>query len=305
MEILRKKPIAITAAILAAFLWGSAYPLLKLTYQVFAIESADVSTKLLLAGMRFFCAGLFVLFIRKLFRIETVPRTKQDWETVVLLGLLGVTIQYACFYVGIGNTTAVKSSIIQSSSIFMILVISTLILRIERLRAVHIVSLILGFGGVLIANTGSGFNLDFTWSGEGLLLGSSLTTAITTLIVKQRGSGGDPFFMAAGQMLIGSVPLLLYGMFTTDGLQLTSYGVSLVAYGAFLSGAAFVLWYSVIKFHSVVEMSFYRLFIPVSGALLSIIILDEPLTVQILLSLVLVIAGAFLYQLWQHYKFKR
>lgn len=304
MDFLRKKPLAIGAAILASFFWGSAYPLLKLTYQVYAIAGDDVSSKLLLAGLRFFIAGLFVLVLQRLFRIPRGNRSKKDWELVAILGLLGVTIQYTFFYIGIGNTSAVKSAIIQSSSIFMILVISTLILRIERLRLVHVVALLLGFGGVIVANLGAGLDLEFSWTGEGLMLGSSLTVAITTLIVKQRGQSTDPFFIASGQMLLGSIPLLAYGLLTSSGLAFSWFGLSLIAYGAFLSGAAFTLWYSVITLHSVVEMSFYRLFIPVFGALLSIVILREALTLRIIVALLLVMSGAFLLQLWQHYNLR-
>lgn len=303
MDLFKRKPIAIAAAILAAFFWGSAYPLLKVTYQVFDIAPGDVSTKLLLAGLRFFGAGLIVLILKKIFRIPKSKPTLRDWRVAALLGLLGVTIQYSFFYVGVGNTSATKSAIIQSSSIFFILVISTMILRIEKLRLVHVISILLGFGGIIVTNlSGGGFDLDFNLTGEGLLIGSSLTVAITTLLVKQRGSSASPFFFAAWQMILGSLPLLIFGLIASKGLKPNLHGYSLVLYGSFLSGAAFTLWYSVITVQSVVEMSFYRLFIPVFGTLLSILVLQEPLTVQIGLGLLLVISGAFLLQMWQRHK---
>ncbi|HHT20626.1 MAG TPA: DMT family transporter [Tissierellia bacterium] len=305
MDLFKRKPIAIAAAILASFFWGSAYPLLKVTYQVFEVAPSDVATKLLLAGLRFMGAGLIVLLLKRLFRIPRSKQTLRDWRLAALLGFLGVTIQYSFFYIGVGNTSASKSAIIQSSSIFMILVISTMILRIEKLRLIHVLSMLLGFGGILVANLSSGgLDFDFRLTGEGLLLGSSLTVALTTLLVKQRGSSASPFFFAAWQMILGSIPLLVFGLLATPGFPLSWYGLSLVGYGAFLSGAAFTLWYSVITVQSVVEMSFYRLFIPVFGTLLSAIVLNEPMTIQIVVGLLLVISGSFLLQFWQRHTTK-
>ena len=299
MDIFKRKPIAIIAAIMASFLWGSAFPLLKITYQVFNVPGTDIPTKLLLAGLRFFGAGLIVLLLKRLFSIRTARPTGRDWKLAAVLGLLGITVQYFFFYVGIGNTTASKSAILQSSSSFMILIISTMILRIEKLRPIHVVSLVLGFAGVIIANLGSGFNLDFRIAGEGFLLIAALTTAITTILVKQNASSVSPFFFAAWQMILGSIPLLLFGLIVSPGLELSLKGLSLIAYGSLLSGLAFTLWYSVIAVQSVVEMGFYRLFIPVFGTLLSAMILSEPLTLQNIIGLIMVITGSFLLQLWQ------
>lgn len=299
MDIFKRKPIAIIAAILASFFWGSAYPLLKVTYRVFDIARDDIISKLLLAGLRFFGAGLLVLLFKQIFRIPKSRHTARDWRLAALLGFLGVTIQYSFFYIGVGNTSASKSAIIQSSSIFMVLVLSTLILRMEKLRLAHVVSMLLGFGGIILANLGGGLNLDFNLSGEGLLLGSSFTVALTSILVKQRGSQASPFFFAAWQMIIGSIPLLVVGALGFRELSFSWHGLALVFYGAFLSGAAFTLWYSVIDVQSVVEMSFYRLFVPVFGTLLSALVLNEPLTWQIVMGLLLVISGSFVLQLWQ------
>lgn len=304
LELFKRKPVAIIAALIAAFCWGCSYPVVKVTYAVFSVTKADVSIKLLLVGLRFFMAGVFIQGFQFLAKIPRVKPNPRDWRLATLLGLLGVTVQYSIFYIGIGNTTASKSAIIQSSAIFMMVIISTLILRTEKLRLIHVISLTLGFAGVVVANLGGDINLDFRWAGEGLLLGSSLMVALTSILVKQHHSQTGPFFFASWQMILGSIPLLVLSIFTRPALGFKPYGFFLILCGALLSCISYALWYSIISVQSVVEMSFYRLFIPVFGIILSAVLLGETLTLQIVLALILVLSGAFILQYWQARKQK-
>ena len=47
-------------AILCAFGWSLAYPLIKVGYQTLQIASDDLGGKMLFAGIRFLFAGIFV-----------------------------------------------------------------------------------------------------------------------------------------------------------------------------------------------------------------------------------------------------
>ena len=48
-------------AIFCALGWSLAYPFIKLGYAELQIDSADLGSKILFAGIRFFAAGLLVL----------------------------------------------------------------------------------------------------------------------------------------------------------------------------------------------------------------------------------------------------
>ena len=48
-------------ATLCCFLWGSAYPCIKIGYKLFNIPTHDITSKFVFAGARFFLAGLIVL----------------------------------------------------------------------------------------------------------------------------------------------------------------------------------------------------------------------------------------------------
>ena len=50
-------------AMICCLLWGSAFPCIKIGYNLFHIASADASSQLLFAGCRFFLAGFLVLLL--------------------------------------------------------------------------------------------------------------------------------------------------------------------------------------------------------------------------------------------------
>jgi len=75
-------------------------------------------------------------------------------------------------------------------------------------------------------------------------------------------------------------------------MTLTPKAWLLLFYAAFLSAAAFSMWYSVLKYNKAGEISVYRFMIPVSGAFLSALFIPgEKLSLFMLAALVLVAAG--------------
>lgn len=54
--------VCLTAMVCCA-LWGSAFPCIKIGYQLFRIDGNDVSSQLLFAGYRFTLAGLLTNLI--------------------------------------------------------------------------------------------------------------------------------------------------------------------------------------------------------------------------------------------------
>lgn len=60
---LTKTPVVITLALICCALWGSAFPCIKIGYQMFSIGGNDTASQILFAGIRFLLAGLMVILI--------------------------------------------------------------------------------------------------------------------------------------------------------------------------------------------------------------------------------------------------
>ncbi|MCC8016047.1 MAG: hypothetical protein LIO43_01320 [Clostridiales bacterium] len=58
---LSKNYVMIPLALLCCFLWGSAFPMVKIGYRLFSIAADDSFSQILFAGLRFSIAGILVI----------------------------------------------------------------------------------------------------------------------------------------------------------------------------------------------------------------------------------------------------
>ncbi|ORX84229.1 DUF6-domain-containing protein [Anaeromyces robustus] len=190
-------------AITCTFLWGSAFPSVKLGYEKFHINKKDLKSIILFAGMRFTLAGLLIIvfycIVKKQF---IVPKLKQ-LPDIIILGIIGITLQYIFFYFGLSNSTGVKSSIINSLSTFLQVVFAHFMFKNDKITVRKAIGCIVGILGVIIINVGGaifGTNKDgqkvdisFSLNGEGILMLSCLMSATSTIIVKILTAKGSIF----------------------------------------------------------------------------------------------------------------
>ena len=66
-KIIKNKKMAYLISLFCMFLWGSAFPTVKLTYREMGINSKNYFAMILVAGLRFFTAGLIVVLLMYLF----------------------------------------------------------------------------------------------------------------------------------------------------------------------------------------------------------------------------------------------
>lgn len=302
-----KKINILIVSLIAMALWGSAFPVLKVSYEKLAIEGPDIYSKIYFAGLRFFMASILVFLAAKLIFKMNINIKKDHIKSFIILGLLQTTLQYFFFYIGVANTTGIKSAIIQASGTFFTVILAHFIYNNDKLNIQKVLSLILGFGGILIVNIGKDFDLSFKLIGEGFLLFSALVSTFATIYVKNVSQDIEPVFLTGGQMFFGSLPLLIVGKVGMGGSKLTFDKVSfiLLLYSAFLSATAFLLWYMILKYNKPGEVSIYRLFIPIFGATLSaIFIKGEHFTFNLVVGLILVVLGILVLNLNRKQEFE-
>ena len=232
------------------------------------------------------------LFHRLIYKEGARP-TKASIRPIISLGLIQTSIQYFFFYIGVANTSGIKSSILQSSSTFFTVILAHFIYKEDKLDMKKILSLALGFAGVVLVNINKEFDLSFKFIGEGFLIISSLLGAFATIYAKKISEvESNPFVLSGGQMLVGSLVLLVFGLLAGGSLVFTLKSFLLLLYAAFISAAAFTLWYMLLQYNSPGKISIYRLFIPIFGASFSAILLpDEGFSLNLLLGLALVVLG--------------
>lgn len=289
-----KKPfIVFLLALISCFLWGSAFPSIKVGYELFEISGGDTFNKIIFAGYRFFLAGLMI-FAFSLIRGKNLRISKEQIKKVLLLGLLQTTINYTFFYIGVSNTSATKGSIIMATNTLFAVIIARFFYEEDRFTLKKIIGLVVGFAGVIIVNLdGGGVAGGFSLTGEGFVLIASLTGAISSVYTKKIASGMSSYLVAGYQLFLGSLFLLLAG-FAGGGeaLNFTFQNLWLLLYLSLASAAAFSIWTALLEHNPVGKVSIYKFTIPIFGVFLSYILLGEKLLgAKVIISVILVSAS--------------
>lgn len=292
-----KRAVPILATV-CCLLWGSAFPVLKISNKLLGLVDQPVTSQILFAGYRFFLAGLMTLAFAKVMRLDLLIN-KKDWPMLLKIGFVQTTIQYLCFYFGLFNTTGINGSIIVSTGTFFAIILAHFHYKNDSLTVKKWLGLIIGFSGVLLANVKGNTALSFNWLGDGLIMVSSFLGAYSLILAKESSHHMDPVVVSGYQMTLGSIILILTGggLVGFDSIKFTWITGTLLLYLSFLSAAAFAIWYVLLKHHPISLVSINKFQIPVWGVLLSALFLpEESLRPILLLALAAVITGIFIVQ---------
>lgn len=297
-------------AIIACLLWGSAFPVLKITYRELNLAGGDSATRLILAGMRFLLAAILLFSVLKCMLRLPVGVEKRWWKPLFILGLAQTGLQYFFFYNGLAFTGGIKSAVLNAVGNFLVVIVAHFVYADDRLNGGKVIGLITGFAGIILVNWQGGFEggfWDLSLRGEGFILLSGIAGVYGTFQAKSLARDLHPVVINAYQLLFGSILLLVAGAST--GAKGSFAGILangtplfwlLLFYSAFLSAAAFSIWYTLLQYNKAGEVTLYRFVIPISGSVLSALLLPgEDFTAAILFALVLVAAGLFVVNYWR------
>lgn len=296
-SVFQRRYAVIGTAIFCCFLWGSAYPAIKVGYDWLNMPADDTASQMLFAGVRFFGSGIILLTLAAIMGKPLWQFSARQWSQLALLGLLQTTLQYVFFYIGLAHTTGVKAAIMVSTGTFFSVLLSHFIYRNDKLSTGRSLGCLTGFAGVVLINLGErALDLDFSLLGEGFITMAALVLAVALLYGKRLSQSMDPMVMTAQQLSIGGLILIGIGMSgggAVTGLALASG--SLLIYLMMLSAAAFALWSFLLKHNPVGQVVPFQFLIPIFGAGLSALFLGETiLEWKNLAALVLVCTGIWL-----------
>ena len=271
-------------ALICCFLWGSAAPSIKIGYRLFGIEAADSMAQIVFAGMRFMLAGLMVILAGSLLdRKENggkllKPR-KSSLPMILKLAMVQTVAQYIFYYIGLAHTTGVKAAIIGGSNVFFSIFLAVAIFHMERLTLRKLLGCVVGFAGVVVINTaGNGIDMNVSLLGEGFILFSSLSYALSSGLIKKYSAKEDPVALSGYQFLCGGIVLTAVGFIFGGRVNLAGVsagGWALLFYMGFISAAAYTLWGILLKYNPVGRVAVFGFMNPVFSFLLSALLLGE------------------------------
>lgn len=293
------KPINVLLfSLLCTILWGSAFPSIKIGYQLFALAPDDIPGKLVFAGLRFFFAGLLVILINTIQNKKLLLPRKHSIKGILTVSFILTVLEYVFFYISMSHTGGVKGAIIDSSGFFFVVILAHFFYKNDKFTKSKTIGCILGFLGIILVNLKGLSAADFSFNlpGDGFMLLSALFFAIGSLISKNVCAKEDAATVTGYQLGIGGFILILLGVLTGGSLHtITLPGIILLAYMASLSAVAFSLWTILSKYNKISRIAVYNFLTPVFGTFLSSLFLRENLfTWYNLTALILVCAGIYI-----------
>ena len=310
----KKEILVFLGAFLCCFLWGSAFPSIKIGYQLWHIAGDDTWRIIRFAGVRFFLAGVLVILFGSILKKRFLWPKREELSKIAFLSLFQTIGQYICFYLGLAHTTGVNSAVVDSLTNFFAILMASLIFRMEQLTTRKVLGCLLGITGVILINiTGEGFT--FNLLGDGLVALSALCYGMSSSLIKKYSAEHDTVLFSGYQFMFGGLVMVLVSLaggmidspaenMQTMGIDrsiepgmdhsvVTAQAILILLYLAFISSVAYTLWGILLRSNDVSKISIFGFMNPVIGVILSALFLKEAgqLGWRHVLALVLVSAG--------------
>lgn len=281
---------ALMAYLAVCFFWGSTYLAIRVGVQD--------SPPLIFAGIRFIIAGSAMLGYCKL-KGYGLPKEKADITNMAIVGLLMLLcgnglVVYAEQWVSSG----IASLIIATVPLFMA-IIEFFFLRTIKMDVKSISGLLLGFGGVAYLILGNADTAVIDLKGLVVLMLASFFWAAGSVYSKVIKFKGHIFANIGTQMLAGGVGLILVSLikgefaelhFTQNSVLALLY---LIVFGSFVGYSSYIY---ILQKWPAAKAGTYAYVNPIVAILLGALLLKEPISISVVISMIIVIFGIILVQ---------
>ncbi len=207
--------------------------------------------------------------------------------------------EFTCIYLGLQYTSASRLTVFVYTSPFVVALLLPRFVPAERMRGVQWLGLAIAFAGVVVAFSESlGHSNSAQLRGDALALGGGILWGLTTLTLRSTrlataSAEKTLFYQIAVTALI--LPMLSLALGEHWALAYSSYawlsiGLQTVI-GAF---ASYLAWMWILRHYPATKVSSFTFLTPVFALVLGVLLLKEPLTLQLVLALAGVAVGIVL-----------
>jgi drug/metabolite transporter (DMT)-like permease len=233
-------------------------------------------------------------------RWRGVPLFERDGT--LMGGLLAGALfagEFTCIYLGLQRTSASRLTVFLYTSPFVVALLLPRFVRSERLRGVQWIGLAIAFCGVVLAFSESfGHSTSGQLHGDALALLAGMLWGLTTLAIRTTrlataSAEKALFYQIAVTAAI--LPLLSLVLGETWGFAYSGYAwfsIALqTAIGAF---ASYLAWMWMLRHYPATRVSSFTFLTPLFALVFGVVLLAEPLTLQLVLALAGVALGIVL-----------
>jgi drug/metabolite transporter (DMT)-like permease len=218
----------------------------------------------------------------------------------LLAGLLFAG-EFSCIYLGLQDTSASRLTVFLYCSPFVVALLLPRLVPTERLRGVQWAGLVIAFAAVALAFS-EGFwgqpALPRQLRGDALALMGGVLWGLTTLVIRSSrlataSAEKTLFYQVAVTAAVA--PCLSLALGETWSLSYSALAWGSIALQAVVGAfASFLVWMGLLRVYPATQLSSFTFLTPVFALVFGVMLLHEPLTVQLVLALAGVAVGIVL-----------
>lgn len=251
--------------------------------------------------LRMFFATVLLSFIIKPY-LQKNRILDKHWPTIIVAGLLGITLNIGFFFVGLQKTTVVDSSIISATTSVFTALAAYLFLK-EKISKIILIGILISFCGVItiiiqpIMDNGL-FKFQ-NILGNIFILMAVWAWVLYTIVNKEISKKYDCLLLAYISFIIGVITFLPFAIKDIVNinffLNLTPFLVFAIIFETvFCTILAYFFFTLGVKYVSATVTGVLAYIHPIVAVVCSIMFLNERLTIPFIIGALLVICGLFL-----------
>ncbi len=271
-----------------ALAWGSAFTAIKAGLAYFP--------PVLFAAFRYDLAGVLMLGYAVYATDRWRPRSRSEWVLAGIGGTFMIAAYHAFLFVGEQGTTSAAAAIVVSLSPILTTGFARAFLPAERLTAVGIVGLLVGFCGVVILTNPDPNNLLNARTVSLFLVFLAAASFALGSVLTRRVDGELPIeTMEAWSMLVGAAVMhgVSLGLAESAGdVQWTGEAILALGYLVVVASAlGFLIYFDLLDRLGPIEINLVSYAAPVVAAVTGLVLLGERPTVYTVAGFALILVG--------------
>lgn len=275
--------------LLLGVIWGSSYMFIK-------VAVAEVPAVTLVAARLVTAAA--ILWLAQPLLGRPLPRGRKLWAAYAVMGFFSGALPYVLISWGEQHINSSLAALLQATMPIFTVILASFLGDDERLTRTAVLGVLVGFLGVavlMLPDLQQGLRANLL--GQLAIMASSVCYAGATVFARNRLRAQPPLTSTMGQMTMGALFTVPLSLFIDQPFALSPSLPAIASWlGLTLLGTvvAYVIYYGLIERTNATFVSTVTFIIPIFGLILGALVLSEPITLNLLLSTVLIIAGVLL-----------
>ena len=231
-------------------------------------------------------SGSILLFIIYFYRKRRVEISlKKNWISGFMLFLYAICFSYSYINMLAGIGTLILFAVVQLSMILIALFYK------EKMSLNKIIGIFVAFIGlVYLLYPKEDFTISYFHTF--LMVISGIAWGVYSLLGK---SSTSAIFNTTDNFFKASIFTLIFMLMFISEVHLDLYTFCLaITSGAITSALGYLLWYEILPKIEIITASVLQLLVPIIAIFLSILFLDESLTLELIVSTILILVGIFI-----------